>query len=96
MAGDSYFKIGEAVTSPPFIPPLPRLRWFDFAHHPELVEGRDFQLARERGRKNVGEGLVPSQKRAGTSPAPTRSIQECEERNDRRCMCTGGEVGELL
>jgi len=23
--------------------PSPRLWWFDFAHHPEPVEGRDFQ-----------------------------------------------------
>jgi len=49
---------GTLFNLSPFVPPLPRLRWFDFlqdepsgqvAHHPELVEGRDFQLAKERG-----------------------------------------------
>jgi hypothetical protein len=37
------------------LPPHPRLWWFDFAHHPELVEGRDFQPNRlPQGRRNLG------------------------------------------
>jgi hypothetical protein len=27
----------------PLLREFPRFRWFDFAHHPELVEGRDLK-----------------------------------------------------
>jgi hypothetical protein len=43
---------------------FPRLRWFDFAHHPELVEGRDLKTIPEASeiivdKKPVKAGIDP-------------------------------------